>query len=242
MFSDAAFSQVPYSTLAELGEITGNIFETAFAQDQYSARLLSSNCFVSETGVVSEVVATIGAFRLFHGEGASATATPSTLADSAIFIGELARTADLTVSKLFGLSARSEDAVALDVSQARLTLPSAVDETVTGDDTFQAAPTFPTAVVEAVSGTDAQSSVFNVRSLVFEMAVAQSSQVLAAAFAVSRAELVQAQVRANGRMNFIVRFQDGATIFDRASGRGLWEPVPDAQDPNWVIIPTNPTQ
>jgi hypothetical protein len=134
-------------------------------------------------------------------------------------------------------------------------------ETATGNDSLAAKPTKPASVAEVAAAQDATSSIpnyratrneiatasealntnFSVVARAVEIALAQMSATTNAAVFAQRAEVATGTVVEFGGLRYLVRRQENATIFDQPAGRRLWEPVPDTQDPNWVIIPTTPT-
>lgn len=137
----------------------------------------------------------------------------------------------------------SELVTAQDTQATRGFLNSAIAELVGASDSVAARLPFAASVItEMVTATDsAVTTRVALRSRASDQVVAADAVTTNGALYALRSEQVTGTPLLTPKPNYVVRRQEDATATDRVSARGLWEPIPDTQDPNWVIIPTTPT-
>lgn len=137
----------------------------------------------------------------------------------------------------------SELVTAQEAQVTRGFLNSAVDDLAGASDAVEARlPLTVSVITETATATDsAVTTRVALLSRTSDQVVAADALATNGALYASRSEQVTGTPVLNAKPNYVVRRQEAATATDGAAARGLWEPIPDTQDPNWVIIPTTPT-
>lgn len=260
MFGNVAISQAPFSSFA------GTVYTAAVSEfvsgadavsgDQSYGALVSDVVTVSDVysarlpitvNVNAEAVSGVDSYTTQAAIVSTASETAQAL-DVQVTAGavnssmsELVVARDTQTTNFSVLSSRAESVVALDTQRGLPVLPVRVTATASAQDVVASVPNYRTVYADTASAADALNTSFSVVAFAAALAVARDTTAIQTAFLVSNSEATRATMRANGRVNFAVRLSDNATIFDRPEVRRLWEPIPDAQDPNWVTIPTTPT-
>lgn len=137
----------------------------------------------------------------------------------------------------------SELAVAQETQATRGLVNSSASELATASDVVAGRlPISVSVITEAATAADGDvATIALIRGVILESAIGADSILTKGLLYASRSEQIVAAETVLAQPNYAVRRQEAALATDQPAARRLWEPVPDEQDANWVIIPTTPT-
>ena len=215
--------------------------ETASAQDTQVVAASAFSGIAAETASATDTTRSLALFGAAVADTVRPADTPSSVVINRVAVAESVSATDINAANAVFRAAFADSGTAQDQpTSSGIFVRFVVDSAQTADTVFSQ-PVYLAEMQDTAQVSDASQAAYTAVSVVDETALAAVEfAVDASVFNAGVAELVIGQEVFVAGGVFFVSLVEFGRIEDQTFGRFLWNPIPDAQIPNWQLI--NDTQ